>query len=658
MNADSQDMPDTTSRSPLAAVARHPFRTLFGVLALALIVLIVLWDWNWFKRPIERRVTTQTGREFHIDGDFDVDLGRTLTITADGLRFANAPWAREPEMARAKRLEFDLRFWPLLSGNLQIPRIALDQPVLHLQRDRKQQGNWVFKSGDSELPEFRNVRIDQGLLTYFEPARKTDINVSLGSKARREGDAEPAILVDGGGRWNGNAFKVAGSAESPLELRDSDRPYRIDLKASAGATRAHARGVLLDPLRFRDLDLKLALSGKNLADLYPLLGVAAPDTPPYALDGRLTRDILDSKRSTWHYDKFTGKVGDSDLRGDVAVTVGGKRPLFKANLTSRRLDFDDLAGFIGKAPQAGRGEASNPALATKAASEEASPRLLPSDPYKLDKLRAMDADVRLKAARIDTITLPMDDMDAHLFIDNGVLRLDPLDFGVADGNIHSTIRMDARERTIRTQAKISARGMTLGKLMPKADLGKTAVGKVRADVAVITQGNSIAAMAANANGDAEAGMGSGQVSKLLMEFASMDLAGILKIKLTHDQQIPIRCAYGDFAVKDGVMSPNALVFDTSELRLNGQGVIDLDDERLDLTFKAHNKKFSPLSLRSPFYVRGTFKNPNVRPDYVRIGLRAATAAVLASIAAPVAGLAATTDLGKAKDAKYCTPVGG
>ncbi|MES2859544.1 MAG: AsmA family protein [Pseudomonadota bacterium] len=640
--------------------ARHPWRSLALVIAVAVAVLLLLWDWNWFKGPVERRVTAATGRAFHIDGNLDVDLGRTLTITADRLRFANAPWAREPEMARTDRLQFDLRFWPLFRGQVLIPRISLEKPVVHLQRDPKGLGNWRFeKSGDSDLPEFRNVRINSGALTFYEPAQRTDITVGVDSGSKRATDAEPPIAVVGGGKWKGNEFTLRGTAESPLELQDAERPYRIDMKAVAGATRAHARGDLLDPLRFRDFDLKLALAGSNLADLYPLIGVATPDTPPYALDGSLTRDIeAGAKRSTWNYNKFSGNVGDSDLGGDASVTVGGARPLFKANLVSKRLDFDDLAGFVGKAPQAGGREASNPKLAAKAATEAASPRLLPAEPYKLDRIRAMDADVRLRAQRVNTITLPIDDMDARMRIDNGVLRLDPLNFGVADGDIRSTIRMDARERTIRTQATIAARGMTLGKLMPKAELGKTAVGKVRADIAITTQGNSIAAMAANADGDAETGMGSGQVSKLLMEFASMDLAGILKIKLTKDQQIPIRCAYGDFAVKDGVMVPRALVFDTSELRLNGNGLIDLEDERLDLTFKARNKKFSPLSLRSPFYVRGTFKDPNVRPDYVRMGLRAAAAAVLASIAAPIAGLAATTDLGTAKDARYCTQAGG
>ena len=648
---------ESSPTSPRAWPRRHPWLSAAALFALAFIVLLLLWDWNWFKGPIERKVTASTGRAFHIDGNFDVDLGRTLTITADGLRFGNAPWAREPEMARTERLQFDLRFWPLFRGQVLIPRIALEKPVFHLQRDPKGVANWRFKSTGNNLPEFRNVLINGGALTFFEPAQRTDIKIGMDSGTKRAADAEPPIAVAGGGKWKGNAFTLKGTAESPLALQDAKRPYRIDMKAVAGATRAHARGELLDPLRFRDFDLKLALAGSNMADLYPLIGVATPDTPPYALDGRLTRDIQDRKRSTWKYDDFGGTVGDSDLSGDAAVTVGGKRPFFKANLVSKRLDFEDLSGFIGKAPQAGGRKADSPKLAAQAAKEAASPRLLPAEPYKLDKLRAMDADVRLKARRVNTITLPIDDMDARMLIDDGVLRLDPLDFGVADGDIRSTIRMDARERTIRTQAKFAARGMTLGKLMPKAKLGSTAVGKVRADIAITTQGNSIAAMAANADGNAEAGMGSGQVSKLLMEFASMDLAGILKIKLTRDQQIPIRCAYGDFAVKDGVMTPRALVFDTTELRLNGNGLIDLDDERLDLTFKAKNKTFSPLSLRSPFYVRGTFKDPNVRPDYVRMGLRAAAAAVLANVAAPIAGLAATTDLGQGKDATYCSNEG-
>src|SRR5690606_6475220 len=170
-----------------------------------------------------------------------------------------------------------------------------------------------------------------------------------------------------------------------------------------------------------------------------------------------------------------GKAGDSDLGGTASVETGGERPFLRADLVSKRLDFDDLAGFIGGAPQAGGDESTNPELATLAAQRDADPKLLPDTPYQLEKLRAMDADVRLKAQRINAPSLPLDDMDAHLLLDNGLLRLDPLDFGVAGGDIRSTIRMDAREKTIRTRADITARGLNLGELFPDAALTDDAV---------------------------------------------------------------------------------------------------------------------------------------------------------------------------------------
>ncbi len=636
--------PPTPQRNP---IARHPWLTLLAVLASAIVVLLLLWDWNWFKRPIERYVTNKTGREFHIDGNLDVDLGSTATIRAGGLRFANAAWAREEQMAQVGELEFDLRLWPLLKRDIQIPRIALDTPVLHLQRDGKGLGNWVFgKDDDGELPEFRNVRIDAGTLTFFEPSRKTDIKVAVASQPRRDGDAEPPIALDGGGKWNGNGFTVEGTAESPLELRDAERPYRIDLRAAAGATRARARGTLLDPLRFRDFDLKLALAGKNLADLYPLIGVATPDTPPFSLDGKLTRDIGGDRRTTWHYDDFAGKVGDSDLSGNAAVTTGGPRPFLKADLRSRRLDIDDLAGFLGGAPQAG--ESTNPELAARAAKQQASPRLLPDKPYELDRMRAMDADVRLKAHRINAPSLPLDDMDARLLLDNGLLRLEPLNFGVAGGDIRSTIRMDAREAPIRTRAQVAARKLELGKLLPTPELAKDAIGRVSGDVALAGRGNSVARMLGSADGDVALGMGSGQISNLVMELAGLDVQEALKFLITKDRRVPIRCAWGDFTVKNGVMTSRGLAFDTSDTIIVGEGQVSLRDETLDLKLRPRPKDRSLFVFRAPLLVKGSFKDPSFRPDMARVGLRAALALALGNIAPPAA-LLATFEPGPGKD---------
>ena len=404
---------------PTPFYRRKPSRRTTGIAALllaALVAVILLFDWNWLKGPLERLVQVQTGRTFNIDGDLDVELGRITSVRMDKLRFGNAPWSRKPTMASADRAQIDFELWPLLSRRqARIPWIRLSAPKVLLETGPKGKGNWVFgdQSGESTV-QFRRIWIDDGRLQFLDAANKTDIDISVNSAKTGTSSTAPPVDIIGKGRWAGNAFELSGRAESPLALGDRAEPYRIDLRASAGRTTAHARGTLTDPFKFGDFDLRLALAGQNLEDLFPLIGVATPATPPYHFDGRLTRED-----NTWHYDDFNGMVGDSDLGGSTAVTVGRERPLLVANLVSKRLDFDDLAGFIGAPAQANGGEATNPELKAQAAALASNPHVLPDTPYNLTKLRSMDADVRLKAHRINAPTLPIDDMDAHLKLDAG-----------------------------------------------------------------------------------------------------------------------------------------------------------------------------------------------------------------------------------------------
>jgi uncharacterized protein involved in outer membrane biogenesis len=622
----------------------RPGETLLALFAIAILALLILWDWNWFKPLVERQVTARTGREFDIGGDLDVDLGRVTTVSGDVLRFGNATWSKEPTMATAQRAEIDIEFWPLLRLDVRIPEIRLTKAHLRLETGPDGKGNWNFlePGGDNKV-DFRRLWVDDGNLVFLHPGKKTDIDVRLQSVAPKKGEQASSIDIQGKGHWSGEAFTLQGNAASPLALRDREAPYRIDARAQAGATRAHARGTLLDPLRLRGFDLQLMLAGRDMEDLYPLLGLAIPPTPPYKLDGRFTRD-----GNTWHYDKFTGQVGDSDLAGSAAVTTGGARPFLKANLMSRRLDFDDLAGFVGAPPQTGAKETSNAEQQAKAARERADGRVLPDEPYNLTKLRAMDADVRWKAHRINAPKLPIDDMDAHLLLDNGLLRLEPLNFGVADGDIRSTIRMDAREKTIRSRAQIAVRGLDLAKLFPNVEITRTATGRIVGDIAISGTGNSIAQILGSADGDVAVGMGKGQISNLLMELAGLDIAEALKFLITKDRIIPVRCIFGDFAVQNGVMTTRALAFDSTDTIIVGKGRISLKDETLDLELRPRPKDRSILSLRSPLVIGGTFTDPSFRPDFKRLGLRGALAIALGNIAPPAA-LLATLELGPGED---------
>lgn len=642
-------MPPPASRQPrlIDAAARHPWWTAAAAIALAVIALALVWDWNWFKGPLERAVEVRTGRSFGIGGDLDVDLGATVAIRADALRLGNAEWSDEPEMASANRAEIRLHLPSLLfQRKTRIRAIELDQPRVRLELG-EQGGNWDLfgEPSGGPAPQIERLWIRDGALLFLQPSEETRIEVAMDSrKAEREGTAPP-VLVAGSGQWRGNDFSLEGRIASLLELQqpDAGAGYGIDLQATAGRTRAHARGRLFNPFQLQSFDLQMELAGSNLQDLYPLLGVALPDTPPYTLDGRFGRD-----GNVWTYEGFSGRVGDSDLSGSAAVTVGGERPHLRADLVSTLLDFDDLAGMIGGAPDSGPDDTSNPELEARASERAAAGKVIPDTPYALDKLRAMDADVRLRAARIESPVLPLDDMDATLALEAGLLTLQPLDFGVAGGTIRSNVRMDARADAIQTRLDANLRGLHLGRLFPDSALAEEALGAIGGEVALTGSGNSIARMLASADGQVMAGMGEGQVSNLILELAGIDIFEALRFLLTGDRLVPIRCAFADFAVDDGVMQARALAFDTSDTLIIGEGSIDLGEETLDLELRPRPKDRSLLSLRSPLVIDGTFADPGFRPDMGRLGVRGAIALALGSIAPPAA-LLATLELGPGED---------
>jgi len=534
----------------------------------------------------------------------------------------------------------------LLRGHVLIPEIRMTRPDLLLETaPRKDQpGNWDFLGpSDGKPPVLQRLLIDDGRLQFLDAAGKTDILVALNSGKPKNADSAPPLLVKGKGRWQGNPFTLDGNTESPLELSNSDHPFRIHLDGRAGATHAIASGTLTNPFALRTFDLDFMLSGQDMEDLYPLVGLAIPSTPPYKLKGRLKRN-----NDVWRYENFTGTAGDSDLGGTAQIEVGRERPFLKAELVSKRLDFDDLAGFVGAPPKTGSGESANAEQKAEAAELKASTRVLPDTPYNLTKLRAMDADVRWKAQRINAPSLPLDDMDAHLTLEAGLLQLQPLNFGVAGGDIRSNIRLDARKDTIDTRLQASIRKVQLGKLFPDAKLAEQASGGISGDIDLRGQGNSVATMLGSSDGTVAVGMGRGHIGNLIMELAGLDVAESLKFLFTGDKQIPLRCAWGDFGVARGVMTSTALAFDTEDTLILGEGTVDLKQEQLDLLLRPRPKDISILALRSPLRIGGTFKDPSFRPDFKALGVRGAIALTLASITPPAA-LLATIETGPGKD---------
>src|SRR5690606_31193625 len=469
----------------------------------------------------------------------------------------------------------------------------------------------------------------------------TDLTLAVDST---RGDG---LALSGTGRYRAQDFSLEGRVDPPAALRDG--AYRLELRARAGATRATLAGAVQLPLHLREFTVELGLEGPSLEALQALPDLSFPDTPPDAIHGTLAR-----VGETWRYRDFEGTVGDSDMGGRVTVDLSGERPHLEAKLKSDLLDFDDLGPVIGGAPGTGPDETATPAQAALAAERAREGRLLPAREFDLAALRAMDANVSLDAAQVVTRKAPVSAMSVGLELRDGVLRLDPLSFATGGGRLTGEVVLDASGDPDLTEAALRVRGLELPELFPDSRLGQRSLGTIAADVELAGHGNSVAAMLATADGHAAAAMGRGRVSNLVLELAGLDIAEALAFLLTEDRTAPVRCAFADFAIEDGRMRARALVFDTTDTIVHGEGSIDLAAERLDLVLHPCPRDASIAALRVPLAVSGSLRDPDIAPKGGRLALRALAGAALYAVAPPAALLALvetgpgeSTDCGRA-----------
>ncbi|HEX3379044.1 MAG TPA: AsmA family protein [Paraburkholderia sp.] len=420
------------------------------------------------------------------------------------------------------------------------------------------------------------------------------------------------------GTYNRTPVSGSGKLGGVLALQDANRPFPVQADVKAGDLHVAFVGTITDPAHLAALDLRLWLQGNSMARLYSLTGVTLPETPPYATEGHLIGQFK-SSGNVFTYENFTGRVGGSDLNGSLTYTAREPRPLLQGELESHVLQFADLAPVIGadsNASKAQRGDASR----------QPGDRVLPVEEFHTDRWKAIDADVKFTGRRIiKNSNLPITDLYTHVVMTDGVLSLVPLKFGVAGGSLASDIHLDGSAAPLKGRFATSARHLKLKQLFPNFKTMQNALGEINGDASLSATGNSPAALAATSNGEVKALVTDGTVSRLLMEAAGLNVANVVYEKLFGNRDVKINCAAADFVATDGVLESRVFALDTDDAVINIDGHVNLRDETMDLGVHPHTKGFRVFSLRSPLYVKGTFKNPHVGVNAAALALRGGAA---------------------------------
>lgn len=642
-------------------IAGWSVASLVALIALCLTILLA-FDWNRAKPWLNARVSDAIGRPFAINGDLRLAWDKAPLavmgwqrwipwphLSAQDVTIANPEWATVGRhMAEVGRLDFSLNPLALLGKNIVVPSLRIESPDITLQRNADGDNNWTFKqSGDQPSAwklELQELVLEDGNVRLLDAVKRADVKASFGSLPETQ-NGPYRIGWKMTGKFNGAAVSGTGKLGGILSLRDASAqspPYPIQADVKVGKTGIAVEGTITNPRALAALDMRLKVSGASMAQLFPLTGVLLPETPPYMTAGHLIGK-LDRDGGIWTYEKFSGRVGSSDLAGTLEFHAKKPRPLLKGSVVSNLLQLKDLAPVVGadsNASKANRGAQPN----------QPKTKLLPVEVFKTDRWRKVDADVKFTGRKIiRDESLPIDDLTTNLRMDDGVLTLTPLNFGVAGGDLRSTIKLDGRGDVIKAEMKIAARRLKLKQLFPSIKDMQESLGEANGDASLSATGNSIAGLLGASNGEIKLVVRDGTISKLLVEKIGLNLGNIVLTKLFGDKQIRINCLASDFSVANGIMQPRIFLVDTEESVVNVTGRISLAQEELGLTINPRSKGLRLISLRAPFYVTGSFVKPAVAVDTGVLALKAGSAVVLA-LAAPVAtALLPLANLGRNED---------
>lgn len=680
-------MDDTRHTPPKSRLWRRLLAALLGmlvVLVLAMVGTIALMDWNRLKPWVNEKVSAATGREFAIDGDLQLrwtwpqplDGGWRywipgVTVIAGDLRLGQPPgWqvaelpdkggslpalpaapsrqasaseeeavteapqqplARSPAtMVTATRAMASLRLWPLLSRHVQLDQVELETPDLVLARRQDGEHNWNFERPEREGPPWSfalgQLRIRHGVLGWADGVKNLAVRARVDTLRRPVTPEQPYglrfILAGYMGKAQIQAHGLAGPV---LDLRQDRLRFPLRISARAGSLRAQAEGFLDNPKALDGVDFQVRLSGNGMADLFPLTGLLLPATPPFETNGHLVGS-LEPGKAVWEYQKFQGKVGQSDLRGDLRYRSGQPRPQLSGQLSSRQLRLVDLGPVIGAAPLSNGGKP-----------QARQGKVLPQTRFETRHWDAMDLDLRYESGHIlRPDALPLQNLSLRAVLDNGRLRLSPLQFGIAQGTLNLDTTVDSHAKPVKAQIQGQVSALRLSALFPKVDAMQKSLGRLDGALSLQGRGTSVAEWLGTSDGSVRLYVRDGTFSRQLLDLAGLNVGSVVVSKLFGtDKEVQLRCAVADFDMRGGVATPRLATLATEEAIVQAMGHVSLAQETLDLRIVPEALKWKFFSLRTPLYVRGSFAQPDVGLEKGPLLARAG-AAVAAVAVAPAA----------------------
>ncbi|WP_246375649.1 AsmA family protein [Gluconacetobacter takamatsuzukensis] len=613
---------------------------LAGVLALAIVLLIVLWNWDWFVPLIERRASAALHRPVTV-AHLHVRPGWTTTITLDDPHIGQPDGftSEKEEFASARSLTVAVKPWPYLVGRgLVLPLVALDAPRGDIVALKDGRSNYSFTADGKPapdsgagpgLPAIGELRITDGDIRVALARLRSDFRLAMHTTPPADGK-QGTIVAEAKGRYAAQPIIGHFVGGALLTLADVRNPYPVDLHVANGPTSVTLRGTVDDPIHFAGAHLNLTLAGPDMSLLYPLTGIPIPQTPRYSVAGK-----LDYTEARIRFTGFEGHLGSSDIGGDISVDPHQKVPFVEAGLHSHLVDLADLAGFVGGEPGHAKTESA------------ADSNVLPDQRINVPKLNAVNAHIAYHGDHIENKRVPLDNIDVDATVQDGAIDVHKLNFAVGSGTLASAATLNpAANDDFSTRFRLDVSRVPVTRLMKGAG-SLEGQGTIGGHVTLAATGHSVADLVAHGTGGITLVLDQGgHLSAILPDLLGLQLGNAILSALGLPDRTPLQCFIADMPLKDGILSTHSFLIQTGDTRTTGDGTVNFRDNTLDYAITTRAVHFTVASFPGAVHITGPLRSPTILPGAEIAGRLAATGALAAVF--PPAAIIPTIQFGVGK----------
>ncbi len=530
--------------------------------------------------------------------------GRLLPSTFSG-RLAGAPFSALLELDL--RGEMPLAALDLSTGAIDLGVLLRGLGVAEDVDGQAQSLQLTLRGRGNSLQELAaNTSLDAwlvgGSLTVLGPAQRPVTEIRLREAFIGAAAGQPLRLrLDG--TLDQTDVRIRLSTATLAAFAGGATRMPFSMAAQAAGARLSLDGEVRLPLGSQAW-LNFQMSGERLDTLSELAQVELPAWGPWSLRGPIRMTS-----SGYEVPGLTLAVGQSRLSGSGTLDLGAARPRLQLQVAAPSIQLDDFPmptrlSDPAEPPRQGDG--------MRAAASRTAGRIdrLLSARF----LRRFDATVDVQASEVLSGADRLADGVLRLKLQEGRLDLDPALVNLPGGSMRLTMAYDLKESEVDFQLAANVERFDYGIIARRLNRADDLRGLFSLNMQLSGRAPSLDTIMRNANGQLDIAVWPTELRSGMFNLWSANLVLTLLPLIDPGLKSQVNCIVARVDLKQGDLSDDKIVIDTSTVRIRGEGHANLGTEELAMVFRPRAKGLGLFRLQTPLRVSGTLTDQRFHFD--------------------------------------------